>query len=500
MHPKKTSENRSASDTAVISLCGRFLTFIGRTMYIGRYGTANPLLNAFTFALNVPNVIFAVLGTALGTVMIPIYSSLLANEKRDEAKKFIDNIISISIVLLGFLVLAGVLAAPWISRLVEGGQFTDRGYLTFALRVLMPMMIFFGFGAIFQGLLQSHGIFRLPAFVSAPGGIILILYLVFLGDKLGVTGLIFATALGVLTQPLIMLPAVKRLGYRYKFTLDLKDKNIRAAARLCVPVLITVASYQLHFLFGHSMALRFNTTAIMDYAQQLVQVFILTLVYAIAMVYLPKLSGLWAKSDTQGYNESLKNALLFTFFLVLPAALGFFLMRFEIMALLLSRRDSQNAHSIELAGNLMGFYAIGVIATSFKEVADRAFYSGKNSKTPAFFGVCIMVTNIAATLLLIPAIGAYAMPVAYGIAAFVGGGGLIFALNKRTGFVSLYFVLEMGKIGLAASLMFLAAWLVRELSAHIPVLSLILPAIVGAAVYFGLAFMLKISVLRGVLR
>jgi len=496
------SENRNASDAAAISLGGRFLTFIGRTMYMGRFGfgATGPLLNIFSFALLLPNVIFTVLGAALNAVMIPVYNSLLAEEKKDEAKKFIDNVISISFVLLGVLVVAGIFAAPLISALVEGGDFENPEYLTFALRILMPVVIFFGFGAIFQGLLQSHGVFRLPAFVSAPGGIILILYIVFLGDKFGVTGLIFATALGIFTQPLIMIPAIRRLGYRYKFSFDLKNKNIRDAGKLCVPVLISAASYQMHFLFGHSIALRLNTTAIMDYSQQLVQVFILTIVYAIAAVYFPKLSVLWAKADSHGYNESLRNALLYTFFLVLPAASGFFLLRFEIMDFLLNWRGESNAEGILLAGNLMGIYAIGVIAISFKEIADRAFYSEKDSKTPAIFGVLIMAVNIIAVLLLIPMLGAYAMPAAYGIAAVIGGGGLILKLNRKIKFINFAFLFEILKIVFAAGTMITAAFFARNFHfTDIRIINLIIPAIAGAAVYFAVAYSLKISALSAVL-
>lgn len=496
----KNTENRNASDVAVISLGGRFLTFVGQTMFVGRFGTANALLNAFTFALLLPNVIFTVLGAALNAVMIPVYNSLLAEEKQDEAKKFIDNVISISIVLLAILVMVGLIAAPWISALAEGGDFENTAYLTFALRVLMPVMIFFGFGVIFQGLLQSHGMFRLPAFVSAPGGVILIVYMVFLSERYGVTGLIFATALGIFTQPLIMINAVKKLGYRYKFSFDLKNKNIRTAGKLCIPVIISAASYQMHFFFGHTIALRLGTTAIMNYAQQLVLVFILTIVYAIAAVYFPKLSTLWAKADKHGYNESLKSAMLYTVFLVLPAACGFFLLRFEIMDFLLNWRENDGVVDISMAGNLMGLYAVAVIAISFKEVADRAFYSGKDSKTPAIFGVIIMVVNIGATLLLIPILGAYAMPVAYGIAAITGGGGLLIILQLRTRFVNFSFILELLKTVFAAGIMIFAAFFVRNSQfSDIGIVNLILPAVVGAAVYFAVAYVLKISAIKPLL-
>ena len=495
--PMKTSENRSAADVAAISLGGRVLTLLGRTMSLAMFGGANPLLNAFNYALHVPNVLFGVVGTALNTVMIPVYTSLLAEERREEAKKFIDNIISISMVLIGVLVALGMLAAPLISELVAGPGYEQAAFLTFALRTLMPVMIFFGFSSIFQGLLQSNGIFRLPAFVSAPGGIIMILYLIFLGERFGVTGLIFATALGLFIQPLIMIPAMAKLGYRYKFSFDIKNPHIITAAKLSVPVLISVSSYQINFLFNSTIALRyFGIVAVMDYSQQLVQVFMLTIVYAIASVYFPKLSALWAKAERAGYVESLNNALLYTVFIVLPAALGFFLLRYEIMDFLLGwRGDEAGGYGTDIlmAGNLLGIYSIGIIAISVKEAMDRAFYSTKDSKTPAFFGFMIMAVNIAFTLILLPYLGLYSMPVAYCIAAFSGVLGLILRLNGKIRFIDRSLVLNFTKILMAAAVMVLAASFGRRLSlSQISIINLTVPAAFGAAAYFGAAFVLKI--------
>jgi len=487
----KPSANRNASDVAVISLGSRFLTFLGHTMFVGRFGTANPFLNAFQFALSLPNVLFTVLGAALGVVMIPVYNSLLAEEKQAEAKEFIDNVISISFVLLALMVAVGIAAAPQIAAVAQADS---TAYLTFALRILMPVMIFFGFGAIFQGILQSHGIFRLPAFVSAPGGIILIVYMIFFAERFGVTGLIFATAFGIFTQPLIMIRAVARLGYRYKFSFDLKNKHIRTAGKLCVPVVISAASYQAHFFFGQAIAFRLGANAILAYAQQLVLVFILTIVYAGAAVYFPKLSTLLAKNDLPGYNESLRNAMLYTAFLVIPAACGFFLLRFDVMDFLLNRRGGENLVDIGLAGNLMGLYAVAVIAISFKEIADRAFYSAKDSKTPAIFGVLIMAVNITVVLILVPRIGVYAMPIAYGAAALAGGGGLLIILQKRMKFANFAFACELAKTALAAAIMAAAVLFVRGIFGGL--LSLVLCGIVGVVVYFAAAFVLRISALK----
>jgi len=460
-------------------------------MSIGRFGAANPLLNAFTYALHVPQVMFNIVGTALSTVFIPVYNTLLAEEKRGEAKAFIDNVITIAIVFLLFLASIGIIAAPLVSRIVGGAEFGEPQYLTFSLRVLMPAMVFFGFGAVFTGLLQSHGRFRLPALVSAPGGILLILYIVFLGDRFGVTGLLCATLLGAAMQPLIMIPAIRSLGYRYSFSLDYKNENIRAAGRLCVPVLVSVISYQAHFLFAHSMALRMGYAAVMDYAQQLVQVFIMIIVLSVAAVYFPKLSALWAKADRGEYNAALINAFVYTIFLVLPAACGLILLRLEIMEFLLDWRGQGDTQT---AGTLMGIYAIGIIATAVREIGDRGFYSMKDSVTPALFGVTIMAVNITVTVLLIPRFGVYTMPIAYTVAAGLGVSGLLARLYRRTRFINRRLLLEIGKIILAVVIMAGVVLFVRNtLPADNRLLAVALPALAGAAAYFATARLIRIK-------
>jgi len=496
------SENKSAADVAVISLAGRALTLLGRTMQLAIFGAAHPLLDAFSFALNVPHVLFTVVGTALNSVMIPVYSSLLAEERREEAKKFIDNIITISMVLISALVILGILAAPVISGLVAGPGYEHSEYLTFALRFLMPVMIFFGFSAIFQGLLQSNGVFRLPAFVTAPGGIIMIVYLIFLGDRFGVEGLLFATALGLLTQPLIMIPAMRKLGYRYKFSFDLKNTHIVSAAKLSVPVLISVSSYQVNFLFNNAMAVQFGTAAIMGYSQMLVQVFMLTIVYAVISVYFPKLSALWTKADAEGYVENFRVALLYILFIVLPAAGGFLILRYEIMDFLLNWREHDyGGTNIAMAGNLLGLYSIGIIAISMKEAMDRAFYSRQDSKTPAFFGFFIMAVNIIFTLVLLPYLGLYSMPVAYCISAFAGVLGLSIRLNGRIRFVNSEFVINFVKIALAVAIMIFAANLARGLQiSQLRLVNLIVPAVAGVVAYFAAAFVLRVPVLLSFIR
>ena len=499
----KSQTSGNTISVVIISLVGKIITLLGKTMYMAIFGAANPLLNVYDYALNIPNVVFNCIGTALNTVIIPIYTALLAKNENEKAKKFLDNIISISMLIITALVSVGIVVAPLIA-LVAGDSVDaqHKQYLIFALRVLMPVIVFYGLNYIFQGILQSHGSFKLPALVSAPSGIVIILYLIFFADKWGVTGLIYATVISLLTQPAIMLPAIKKLGYRYRFSFDYKDESMKTAGVLTIPVLASVSSYQLNFLFNNTMALRFGTVSIMIYSQMLVQTFMLTVVYAICSVYFPRLSAHWAKDDKEIYGKSLTELIEYTLFLILPAACGFFLLRYGIMDFLLNWKDGTSSDPV-LAGNLLGLYSIGIIAISMKEVLDKAFYSAKDTKTPAVFGFIIMAVNICATLLLLSTFGAYSMPVAYCLSAFCGSLGLMVKANKIVNIINKDFLAGIGKIVTATALMLFAAYGAQIASTNIYVINdvvtklvqLVIPAVVGVIVYAAVGYFIKIPAL-----
>jgi putative peptidoglycan lipid II flippase len=176
---------------------------------------------------------------------------------------------------------------------------------------------------------------------------------------------------------------------------------------------------------------------------------------------------------------------------VLPAAFGLILLRFEIIDFLFNWRGTGDTR---VAGNLMGLYAVGIIATAVKEIADRGFYSMQDSKTPAVFGVIVMVCNIMVALLLIPRFGVYAMPIAYTVAAAAGTSGLLARLYWKTRFIDLRFIGEMGKTAVAILIMAGAVFVLRE---SIPrgnrLIAAGLPALAGAAVYFAAAYFLRIK-------
>ncbi|MCL1852589.1 MAG: hypothetical protein FWF88_06090 [Peptococcaceae bacterium] len=118
----------------------------------------------------------------------------------------------------------------------------------------MPIMFFYGLNYIFQAILQSQWRFKLPALVSLPSSLVVIIYVCVLGRVFAVTGLLFASLLGLSLQALILVPAVIKVGYRYRFRLELSP-DIKLALKLSVPTFISVVAYQVNILFNYCLSI-----------------------------------------------------------------------------------------------------------------------------------------------------------------------------------------------------------------------------------------------------
>ncbi|MCL2593497.1 MAG: polysaccharide biosynthesis C-terminal domain-containing protein [Defluviitaleaceae bacterium] len=485
---------------AIIMLLTKVIVMFGNILYMARFGI-NPQVNIYAFALQMPNIIFNIIGTALNTVLIPIYLSFKSKNDEAGAKKFIDNIITIASIGIFVLIGGGVFLAPLIAR-VGGYSISDEAgyfsYAVFAIRILLPIMFFHGLNYIFQGFLQANGKFKLPAFVAAPSSVVVIFYVVFLGNRFGITGLLFATLIGFSLQPLIMVPMVRKLGYRYKFSFGIKDTAIIQAGKFTLPVLLSVSSYQINMFFNTTMAFRFGTNAIMTLVQQVVLVSILTICYAVINVYFPRLTRLWEDKSIGEYKASLRDIISMLSFILIPAALGFFVLRRELSDFLANWGRIEATYVI-IAGNMLAIYGFSVLAVGLKEVMDKAFYAQKNTKTPAIFGFVIMAANILISLILLNRLGTYSMPVAYAISSYIGLSGLIIVMNKQIKFITKSLCVNVLKCFISAAVMAGFVFLVLRWTSYINfgpevvarVIRIAIPAIFGVLIYFVTAIVLR---------
>lgn len=489
---------RTVGTVMIIMLFSRLMSLLSNMAYITFYGI-NLETDIYSYALQLPNIIFNSIGTAIVTAVIPIFAGYIGTGDRKRAFEFANNITGISLLFTTVLAAVGIVLSPCILLLT---RFKDNGYgfALAALRIMFPVIIFHALNYILQGVLQSLGRYNMPALVSLPGSIVVISYVFLLGNRFGVWGLIIATFAGLALQAVILIPPAIRAGYRIRPSLDFGSEDIKKALRLVLPILAGTSAYQLNMLFNATLSANFkDTVAIITTVQNLVLYAILIFIYSVTSVVFPRFTMLAAKGDMEGFKNSLSKVLESVLFFLLPCSAGFIAVRYQLVDFLYGW-GKVTAENVQLAGNMLALYAVGVTGIGIKEVADRAFYSLKDTKRPAVNGIIIMLVNIACSLILISFIGVLGIPAAYTISALTGGIVLMFMMRGKIGGFGGRKLLISGFKAAAASVImlicvvFITTFLDRLIIGHAllhKALRLFVPAAAGAVIYAAAACLLK---------
>lgn len=490
----------------VIMIASRLLSLFSVQLYMSVFGTDSIYINIYSYAINIPNIIFTCIGTALSTVVIPIYVGHKAVGEQESAKLFADNIITVATLLTLLLVIAGICLSPLLVSFTGfASEDAPRRYAIKALMIVMPVMFFYAWNYIFQGMLQAVGKFWLPAFVSVPSSLIVIAYVLLLSDKFGITGLLYATVAGLALQAFILVPPLIKSGYHYRPRFKLNDPDIIKAGRMTVPVLVGVGAYQLNMLFNSTMIAKCDAAmvTILTFVQNITIQLVLAFVYSITAVVYPKLSESAAKGDMNGYKLTLSSILKTVSSLLIPITFGYISVREPLLNLLVAW-GKVSAESVSKAEIFLSLYSIGIIGIGLKEILDRALYSIKNTKISAINGFLIMIVNVVISLCLMQVIGAYGIPLAYSLASIAGLCNLLWQLRRKVGSFAPGMGTEIIKSIVCALIMALAVWAINAVlsslvlsdSLIIRLLKVGIPAGAGALVYAVCGYVMKIEGVR----
>lgn len=500
------STTKSIGIVMIITVFSRLLSLASSMVYLTYYGISLEM-DIYSYAIQLPNIIFTSLGNALVYVVIPIFAGYIGTAQKDRAFKFADNVITISSFFTLLLSIIGMAAAPAILALT---RFREQGYdfALVSLRIMFPVMIFYGLGFIFQGMLQSLGNYNMPALISVPSSLTVILYVYILGSRFGIIGLLVATFIGLMLQALILVPSVWKTGYRYRPSLQFGNKDVKEALRLTPAVLVSASAYQLNMLFNTTLSANFkDTVSIMTTVQNLVLYAILAFVYSVTSVVFPKLTMMAARNDMEGFKNSLLNIINLIIYFLVPATAGFIAVSRQLFDFLYGW-GRVTAGDVALAGSLLALYSLGITGIGIKEVLDRAFYSLKDTKKPAINGVIIMTVNVISSLTLIKLADlsglpkAFGIPAGYSVSAVTGAIVLICMIKKKVGnFEGKEVMVTLIKTIAASVIMFIAiiplGGLVNRYAAGNTVLHkgirLGIPSAAGALVYFAATYFLKVQ-------
>ncbi|MGE5587971.1 MAG: murein biosynthesis integral membrane protein MurJ [Clostridia bacterium] len=423
---------KAAGIIAFVSIISKLLGFARETSLAAVFG-ATASTDAYLVGHTVPMLVFAAVGAALGNTFIPVFSQVKQERGREAAFRTANSVINAVLILSLGCVAVGELFAGALAHLVAPGFHGPARSLTVAMsRIMFPIIPFQGLSGIFTGMLQAESNFAAPALVSLAFNAVLIISILGLGPVFGIRAVAAGTVAAVAAQALLQVPALVRLGYRWKPILDLRDPGLRRIGALVGPVLVATAVGQLGVVVDRVLAsgLAEGSVAALNYGNRLMGLVPGIFGLAIVTVMYPTLAGFAATRDLVRFGKAFAEAAKMINFICVPVAVGMAVLRVPLVRLAFER-GAFDARATEATAWALLFFCVGVGVFTLRDMANRAFFALQDTTTPMIVGAASVGINIGANLLLVGTLKHGGLALGTSLAGVFGVGVLLWRLRSR---------------------------------------------------------------------
>ncbi len=394
---------------------------------------ASAITDAYLISQTIPTQIFAFISAGIATSFVPVYSRILRKEGKSAANRHTTNLANFMLFLASVTAVIVFLFTGFFIKVFATG-FSG---VTFELAIRFTRIAVFSiyFGAIltiFGGYLRLHGNYTLPALAGLSFNLVLIPSLV-LGAKINIYILAVGGVLASAVQLLILLPAMRRSGYRYEPTLDLGDKYLKQMIMLAIPLILSRSVSRINVLVDRTLAsaIAIGGISALNYADRLGGFIQGLFVDSITTVLYPNISKMVADNDMRGLKSTISEALGIINLLVIPAMAGSVIFSKEIVCLLFGR-GAFTAQAIEMTAQAMLYYSVGMIALG-RTIMYRAFYALEDTKKPTINATIAVLINIVLNIILSRYLGIGGLALATSISGIVSALLIFISLRKKIG-------------------------------------------------------------------
>ena len=392
--------------------------------------------------------------------------------------------------LAGATVLA-VLLAPLLTELVAGSSSAANKHLTTALGyLLLPEIFFYGIAALLAAILNTRGHFAAPMWTPILNNIVVIAtagaFILIWSDARELTpeqvtaGQILVlgvgTTLGIVVQAAGLVPALRRVGFRWRWRWDWRELRVRELGRVGSWMLVYVAVSQVALLVvlrlakmaadrgGPGPMIFNNAYLIFMMAHGIVAVSIIT-------ALLPRMSAFAAEHRYRDVAAQLSLGTRLSAVILVPATAVYILLGRQLGVALFQFRSYGHADSVA-TGWVIAAAGIGLVPFAISQLQIFAFYALPDTKTPALLNIPVAVLRILLDVLLyvLLAAGAVAAGLMIGNAvSFLASCAIgYWLLRRRLGPLGLREVAKtLGRLGVAVVIAAVPTFLITLLLTHV---------------------------------
>ena len=390
-------------------------------------------------SLRIPNLCRRLFGEgSLSVAFIPVFVELLENKSPETAKKLVDILFSVILVILLVLFMLGLIFTPHIVHLLTIGdafvQIENKVKFTIHFtRIMMVFLILVCMYAFFMSIQNSFKKFAVPAFAPALFNLTIVIAAFLPSTLFDIPGevLAWAVVVGGILQLCVVIPGVWRLGYlprfRWDFIKSLKFKPARRVLSRLFPSLIGAGVLQLTILVNTHFAsyLQEGANSWIFWADRLLELPLSLIAVSMGIALLPTLSQHFAQGRLDKISILINKSLRYMIFLAIPAGVALFLLS-ELLVLVIFKRGYFGNEDVQYTAAVLRIYGVGILAYGGIRILQPAFYAIQNTWIPAIVSATCLVFHILLANHLLEDYGIEGLAFSSVVSACLNVGSLLF--------------------------------------------------------------------------
>ncbi|HEU5265494.1 MAG TPA: murein biosynthesis integral membrane protein MurJ [Jatrophihabitans sp.] len=398
---------------AIATFASRLTGFLRNVLLVAALGATSQVSIAYNSGNNLPNMIYELLlGGVLSSVLIPLLVKAEA-EDADRGLAYTQRLFSIATAALAAMTIVVVAAAPWIAAaFVPAGP--QRHLTSIFATLLLPEIFFYGLGAMFIAVLNIKHVYGPGAWSPLANNLVMIATIVVFWQLPGPTTLDprtmtnaqilvlgIGTTLGIAAQALVLVPALRRTGFRWAWRFRARpgeNDRLRELGALTVWVLGYVAVSQVGVSVIQKVGISNGGFTVFTNADLLFQMPYGILVVSLLTAIMPRMSRAAVRNDNAEVVADLSLGARLSAVALLPIT-ALLLVLGPVLGITLFTFHNATIDGARLIGSALAWSAFGLFPFALVMLQLRVFYAMRDGRTPTLINVFMVATKIALVLI-----------------------------------------------------------------------------------------------------
>jgi putative peptidoglycan lipid II flippase len=416
---KQTSVARSAGIVSIAVMFSRVLGLVREQVFAFYFG-AGFLYDAYVVAFRIPNVLRDLFAEgALSAAFVKVFTDYQINKSEKEAWHLASLVINALAVVMSVICIVGIIFSRQFIDLIADGFSPEKAALATTLtQIMFPFILLVALAAVAMGVLNTKGVFGIPASASTVFNIVSIIFGLALaywlsgGGWLGSTdknaipgaaaqwaiiGMAIGTLIGGASQFLMQIPSLRKVGFRFVPAISFTDPGVKRVMALMTPAILGTSAVQINVLINTYFVSQIEgAQGWLSYAFRLMQFPIGLFGVAIGTASVPVLSRMASEGKTKDFRDTLSSSIGLVFLMTLPSACGLIVLGEPIIRLIY-QHGKFDATATSMTALALAGYSIGLAGYAAIKVLSPAFYALDDAKTPMIIAVGSIAVNALAS-------------------------------------------------------------------------------------------------------